>query len=147
MSGERSAGLIIESGLSETKALGELIVDQAADAIIYADRSGNIQRWNQAAALMFGYAADEAIGQNLDLIIPERLRAAHWRGFGAAVTNGVTRLHGHPTLTRAEHKSGQNLYVEMSFALVIDDTGAVNGSVAMARDVTERVEREKAALR
>jgi PAS domain S-box-containing protein len=94
---------------------------------------------------MFGYSAAEALGQNLDLMIPEHLRKAHWRGFDAAIANGKTRLGGRPTLTRGLHKSGQKLYVEMSFALVVDDTGAPLGSVAVARDVTERVEREKSA--
>lgn len=123
--------------------LGELIVEQTADAIIYSNRQGTIERWNIAAAAMFGYNAQEAVGQSLDLIIPEHLRAAHWRGFEAAMASGSTRLHGRPTLTRALHKSGSRLYVEMSFALVVDAAGAVLGSVAMVRNVTERMEREK----
>jgi len=61
------------------------------------------------------------------------------------MANGKTRLGGRPTLTRGLHKSGQKLYVEMSFALVLDDAGLALGSVAVARDVTERVERERAA--
>ena len=126
-------------------SLGELILEQTADAVIYADRCGTIERWNLSAATMFGYPAAEALGQNLDLIIPEHLRAAHWRGFEAAVASGATRLHGRPTLTRATHRSGRKLYVEMSFALVVDGAGAVVGSVAVARDVTARVEQEKAA--
>lgn len=59
--------------------------------------------------------------------------------------NGSTRLHGRPTLTRAERSSGGRIYVEMSFALVTDEFGKSIGSVAMAREVTERVLREKAA--
>ena len=94
---------------------------------------------------MFGHSKDEALGQGVDLLIPERLRAAHWRGFNAAMENGKTRLGGHPTLTRGLHKSGTKLYVEMSFALVVNGTGSPLGAVAVARDVTERVEREKAA--
>ncbi len=127
--------------------LGDLIVEQTADAIIYSDRQGMIERWNAAATAMFGYAAAEAIGQSLDLIIPEHLRAAHWRGFDAAMASGTTRLHGRPTLTRAQHKSGSKLYVEMSFALVVDLAGVVLGSVAMVRDVTERMEREGMATK
>ena len=125
--------------------LGDLILDQTADAIIYSDRQGMIERWNAAATAMFGYTAAEALGQSLDLIIPEHLRAAHWRGFDAAMASGTTRLHGRPTLTRAQHKSGSKLYVEMSFALVVDAAGAVLGSVAMVRDVPERMERERMA--
>lgn len=127
--------------------LGDLILEQTADAIIYSNRQGMIERWNVAAVAMFGYTAPEALGQSLDLIIPEHLRAAHWRGFEAAMASGTTRLHGRPTLTRALHKSGSKLYVEMSFALVADAAGAVLGSVAMVRDVTERMERERLAAK
>ncbi|HLO63391.1 MAG TPA: PAS domain S-box protein [Azonexus sp.] len=125
--------------------LGDLIVDQTADALIYSNRDGVIERWNAAATALFGYSADEALGQSLDIIIPERLRAAHWRGFDAAMASGRTRLHGRPTLTKAEHKAGNKLYVEMSFAVVVDASGTTLGSVAMARDVTARIERERAA--
>jgi len=125
--------------------LSEWIIEQTSDALIYASRDGKIERWNEAATHLFGFAKDEAIGQSLDIIIPERLRDAHWKGFDAAIASGNTRLGGHPTLTRAVRNDGQKLYVEMSFALVKDDAGQIVGSVAMARDVTERVEREKAA--
>lgn len=131
--------------MSSSDSLSELILEQAAEAVVYANRQGVIERWNAAAARMFGCSAAEARGQSLDLIIPEHLRKAHWRGFGAAMANGKTRLGGRPTLTRGLHKSGRKLYVEMSFALVVDDAGAPLGSVAVARDVTERVQREKAA--
>lgn len=124
----------------------DLILDQIADAIIYSDRTGLIRHWNKAAESMFGFSAAEAVGQSLDLIIPEHLRAAHWRGFDAAINSGTTRLSGRPTVTRALHKSGEKLYVEMSFALVADAAGVL-GSVAVARDVTERINREKAAAR
>lgn len=126
-------------------ALDTLILQQAAEAVVYANRDGVIQRWNAGAEAMFGFSAAETIGQNLDMMIPEHLRKGHWRGWEAAMANGKTRLGGKPTLTRGLHKSGQKLYVEMSFALVADDSGTALGSVAVARDVTERVEREKAA--
>jgi len=132
--------------MDEHAELAERILDQIADAMIYADRAGKVARWNRAAAALFGYSSEEALGQSLDLIIPEHLRAAHWRGFEAAMTSGVMKLQGRPTLTRAVHKSGRKLYVELTFAIV--DSGAADnvlGSVAVARDVTERVERERAA--
>lgn len=131
--------------MSDTPALAEWIVEQVSDALIYADRAGNIVRWNQAACRLFGYGATEALGGSLNLIIPEHLRAAHWAGFNAAIDSGETKLQGRPTLTRAVHKNGRKLYVEMTFALVKDSGGVAVGSVAMARDVTERVERERAA--
>ncbi|BAL23901.1 PAS domain S-box protein [Azoarcus sp. KH32C] len=135
----------MEDKAQDTLALEGRILEQMAEALIYSDRDGIIRRWNRAAETMFGHPASDALGQSLDLIIPENLRAAHWRGFDAAMKSGATRLHGRPTLTRALHRSGSRLYVEMSFALVTDETGKAIGSVAVARDVTDRVEREKAA--
>lgn len=124
----------------------ERIIDQIADAVVVADRSGVIVRWNDASAALFGFSAEEALGQRLDLIIPEHLRASHWRGFEAAMTKGAMKLQGRPTLTRALHKGGRKLYVEMTFAIVKGEAeGEMLGSVAVARDVTERVERERAA--
>lgn len=125
--------------------LAELILEQTSDALIYADPEGNIQRWNHASSQMFGFSQKEAMGQSLDLIIPKHLREAHWRGFDAAMLSGELKLSGKPTLTRAMHKDGHKLYVEMTFALVKDEAGTVLGSVSMARDVTARVEQEKAA--
>ena len=43
-----------------------------AEAVVYSDRNGIIARWNSGAVATFGHAASEALGQNLDLIIPER---------------------------------------------------------------------------
>jgi len=56
----------------------ERILESVADALIFADGSGTIRRWNRASAALFGFSAEEALGQKLDLIIPEHLRAAHW---------------------------------------------------------------------
>jgi len=131
--------------MEATQNLDQFIVEHIAEAVVYANREGVIERWNAAAAAMFGFSAAEAIGQGLDLMIPEHLRAAHWRGFDAAMNSGTLRLNGRATLTRGLHKSGRKLYIEMSFAMVRDNADAVVGSVAVARDVTERVEREKAA--
>ena len=126
--------------------LAEHILDQVADALICANHNGEIIRWNHACTALFGFSAEEALGQSLNLIVPEHLRAAHWSGFDAALAKGALKLQGRPTLTRALHKSGRRLYVELTFAIVKGDAGSdVLCAVAMARDVTERVERERAA--
>ncbi len=134
--------------MEDQSKLAEWILEQIADAAIYANRSGAIIRWNRASTALFGFSADEALGQGLDLIIPEHLRASHWSGFNTAMIAGAMKLQGRPTLTRALHKSGRKLYVEMTFAIVKSGAvGEVIGSVAVARDVTDRVARERAAVR
>ena len=133
--------------MTESPHLAEWIVEQVSDALICADCDGIIVRWNEASSRLFGFTAAEALGKSLDIIIPDHLRVAHWNGFNAAIARGTTRLHGRPTLTRALRKGGDKLYVEMTFALVKDPHDAVVGSVAMARDATERTEKERAARR
>jgi PAS domain S-box-containing protein len=126
------------------RELLQAIVDQTADAVVFADVQGVIRIWNPAAERLFGFSAVEAVGASLDLIIPERLRPQHWAGFDRAIASGTTRLEGKPTVTRGLHKSGQRLYVEMTFAVVRSPSGTVAGSISIARDVTARYEAERA---
>jgi PAS domain S-box-containing protein len=119
--------------------LAALILGQAVDAVIYADREGVIRLWNAAAEQVFGFSSEEAIGSSLDLIIPERLRDGHWKGYRAAVSSGTTRLGGRATLTKGLHKRGASVYVEMSFSLVKDHANEVVGSVAIAREVSGKL--------
>ena len=123
--------------------LPRLVIEQTADAVIFADRDGTIRIWNAAAEALFGFPRTKAIGQSVDLIIPDRLRTAHWEGFHRAVESGRTRLGGRAVITRAVNAAGATIYVEMSFALVADDDGAVLGSVAIARDATQRREDQR----
>lgn len=120
------------------------VLEQLADAVICADRSGNIVLWNPAATAMFGYSAAEALGHPLSLIIPEYLRSAHWRAYESAMAAGVMRFQGRPTVMRAKHFSGRKLYVDVTFAIVIGEGGVAQGAVAVARDVTERIDQERA---
>lgn len=121
------------------------IVADVADALIYADRKGIIRAWNAQAEAVFGFSAEEALGQSLDIIIPERYRAAHWTGFDRAMERGHTVHGAEVRTTRSKHKDGRKLYVDMTFSVVRSATGEALGSAAMARDVTERYLAEKAA--
>lgn len=80
--------------MADTVPLDALIVGQAPDALICADWNGVIIRWSIAAEALFGYQAREALGQSLDLIIPVRLRAAHWHGFSRAIEAGRRKHQG-----------------------------------------------------
>ena len=77
--------------------LGEALLHSASDAIIATDRDGHITFWNPGAERIFGFTAAEAIGQSLDLIIPENLRARHWSGFRHTMATGTSR-YGHGDL-------------------------------------------------
>ena len=120
------------------------IVDGAPDAIVFADRDGIIRLWNAGAEAMFGYGADEAVGQTLDLIIPERLRARHWTGFNNTMATGVTRYARQVLAVPAIRKDGTSISVEFTVALLHEPSGALVGITAIIRDVTARWEEDRA---
>lgn len=125
--------------------LFQRIVEDAPDAIIFAERDGTIRLWNAGAEAIFGYRADEAVGQNLDLIIPEKQRARHWEGYRTVMATGVTRYGGRDLLkVPAARKDGRRISVEFSILLVRSAAGDILGAVAILRDVTERWEQERA---
>ena len=115
---------------------------QSPDAMVFADRSGVIRAWNASAERIFGHEAAAAIGENLDLIIPERFREAHWRGYDRALADGRTKYVGQSLPTRSMRADGTPIYVELSFAMIEHD-GEIVGALATARDITARFEHER----
>lgn len=128
---------------STVPGLVESIVEQLPDAVVFADRDGVIRLWNRSAEALFGFRADEALGASLELIVPQRLRAAHDAGFQRAIDAGRTRASG-ARLTRSLHKDGCKLYVELSFGVVTDGDGRAVGAVAVGRDGSARYAAEQA---
>jgi PAS domain S-box-containing protein len=128
----------------DTAALYRAIGEATSDAIIFAGRDGIIRLWNRGAELIFGYAADEAIGQSLDLIIPERLRRAHWDAFDRSMETGQTKYKDRVLTTRSMRKDGARLYVDLGFGLVKDANGVPIGAFATGRDCTARYETTRA---
>ena len=124
--------------------LCQRIVEQTQEAIIYADRDGLIRLWNQGATAMFGYEEEEAIGQSLDLIIPERLRARHWQGYRQVMKTGVTRYGSETLAVPAIRKDGQRLSIEFTIVLIQDTNDNPIGTAALIHDVTTRWQQEKA---
>jgi len=120
------------------------IVEQTTDAIIFADREGLIRIWNQGAESLFGFPAGEVLGKSLDVIIPEELRRKHWEGYNKAIETGRTRLGSRVLTTRSRHKDGSRLYVDLSFKVIVDDSGHAEGALAIGRNVTERYLADKA---
>ena len=124
--------------------VADAILDAAADAVVACDRAGIITFWNAGAARIFGHSADEALGQSLDLIIPERLRARHWSGFHAMISSGESRYPvGHLLSVPGQRKDGATLSVEFTIVAAKEDDGRISGLVAVMRDATERFEELK----
>lgn len=121
----------------------KLLIEQSPDAIIFADVNGRIQMWNAGAEAVFGFTSAEALGQSLDLIVPEELRDAHWRSFERAMKAGHTKYGRKVMTTRSIHKNGERIYVNLSFAIILDSDSQSIGTLALARDFTARYLEEK----
>ncbi|OBC04664.1 histidine kinase [Mycobacterium sp. 852013-50091_SCH5140682] len=124
--------------------LAGAVVKESPEAIVVTDPAGAIRLWNDGAARMFGYSPTEAIGQSLDVIIPEKLRERHWKGYFQTMATGQTRYGDKLLSVPATHRDGHRLSIEFSVALLRDDAGRIVGISAVMRDVTERREAEKA---
>ncbi len=124
-----------------TRLVADAILSAAADAVVATDRDGIIRVWNPGAVRIFGHHADEALGQSLDLIIPERLRARHWEGFRHVMATGASH-YGESDLLSVPgiRKDGQRISLEFTIVPLKDAQGHMHGIAAVMRDVTSRFE-------
>jgi PAS domain S-box-containing protein len=121
------------------EALTRSILATAADAIVATDREGRIVFWNPGAVRIFQYAESEAVGQSLDIIIPERLRARHWEGYRRVIETGESRYgHGDVLAVPGLRKDGTQISLEFTIVTLTDGQGRIDGMAAIMRDVTKR---------
>jgi PAS domain S-box-containing protein len=124
------------------------IIDGSPDAIILGDAKGVIRLWNKGAERVFGFTAEEAVGQSMDLIIPERLRARHWDGYARTMSTGKSRYAAGDLLAvPAITKDGRNISIEFTIQMLHGPGGEILGPVAILRDVSQRFQREKEMAR
>lgn len=123
-----------------TRARLAAIVTSYPDPIVGEDLDGIITDWNPAAERLYGYSADEAVGQSIALIFPpDRLDEVD-RLLGK-VRNGE-QVERFETVRRA--KDGRSIDVSLTIFPIVDDRGEVVGASATARDITERKAAEAA---
>lgn len=129
-------------------AFSRALVEKSPDGILYAGSDGLIAYWNAGAERIFGFSADEAVGQSLDLIIPENLRKRHWDGFEKTMQTGRTRYGAGDLLSvPALRKDGSRISVEFSIVPFFDNRSQITGMAAVLRDVTKQFEAMKALRR
>ena len=121
----------------------EQLVQAAGDAIVTADPEGRILSWNPAAERIFGFAAAEALGQTLDLIIPERFRTRHWDGYKQVMRTGQTKYGADVLRVPARHKDGRPLSIAFTVALLARADGQTEAIAAIVRDETSRWNEER----
>ena len=123
--------------------LYQRIVEDSPIAMLYADREGKIRFWNRRAEAMFGYSPEEALGQSLDLIVPEKQRPRHWEGWHKVMATGVTKYGSDALAVPALKKDGSRMSIEFYIILLRGSNGEVAGAAAMILDVTARFQQQK----
>jgi PAS domain S-box-containing protein len=134
--------------MSYFDTLARALLATNSDAIIAADKNGVIRFWNPGAERIFGYTSEDAVGQSLDIIIPERLRKRHWHGYQQVMQGGESRYgHGDILAVPSIRKDGAGMSVEFTIVPLTDEAGRLNGVAAIMRDVTKRFEEVRALKR
>ncbi|MCA9143866.1 MAG: PAS domain S-box protein [Planctomycetaceae bacterium] len=121
----------------------DAFVRETGDAIIAANQDGVIVFWNPAAEAMFGFTAQDAVGNSLDLIIPERLRRRHWDAFRRTMSTGKTKYGKEVLRVPAIHKDGHKLSIAFTIAILRSPNNGIESIVAIVRDETERWDEER----
>jgi len=120
------------------------LLECVGDAIIVSDANEKIILWNPAATRIFGYSEVEALGQTLDLIVPERQRQRHNEGYSKSMETGITRYGTALLKVPAKHKDGSMLSIAFTVGMLFDENHKANGVVAIIRDETARFAEERA---
>ena len=120
------------------------LIECVGDAIVVVDADEKIVIWNPAATRIFGYSEAEALGNTLDLIVPERQRHRHNEGCRKSMETGITRYGTSLLKVPALHKDGSMLSIAFTVGMLFDENQKVNGIVATIRDETERFAQERA---
>ncbi|MGE8941345.1 PAS domain-containing protein [Leptospira interrogans] len=129
----------------QTESLADRYLAQTPDGVMITDATGAIIYWNAGCARIFGFTGAEALGQSLDIIIPENLRARHWQGWQETIRTGTTRYGAGDLLSvPALRKDGSRISVEFSILPLCDSSGTITAMGATLRDVTKRFEELKA---
>jgi PAS domain S-box-containing protein len=129
------------AGMAQMDRLGRALLEKASEAIVFADGQGIIRFWSPGAERMFGFVGAEAVGQSLDIIIPEPQRARHWEGFNRVMATGESRYgHGDLMAVPGLRKDGTRISLEFTIVPLLDENGRMEGMTAILRDVSKRFE-------
>ncbi|RYY43672.1 MAG: EAL domain-containing protein [Sphingomonadales bacterium] len=112
------------------------IAATSPDAIVCADHDGRITFWNRTAERLFGHAATDAIGRDLDIVVPEHMRGGHHGGLQRVAAGGLPKLVGKTIELEALRKDGTTIPIELSLSMWHEAGRASFG--AIMRDITER---------
>lgn len=113
------------------------ITDESPDAVIWADAEGIMRYWNRGAEELFGWTSEQALGQMMDMIIPENLRDRHWEGYHRVMGGGESR-YGRRELLKVPALRSDGTRVSIEFTLQMAEHPTYGHiAVAVLRDASE----------
>ncbi len=122
---------------SEWKAL----LDATVDAIIVIDHKGHVETFNSAAEVIFGFSAEEVIGKNVSLLMPEPYKTEHDDYMNNYLQTGNARIIGIGREAQGRRKSGAVFPIDLSVGKI--HTDGQPKFVGIVRDTTERKQSEE----
>ncbi|QIN81618.1 PAS domain S-box protein [Rubrobacter tropicus] len=128
--------------LEESEARNRALVETASDAIVSFGRDAKILSFNPAAERIFGYPADEVVGNSLTLLLPEGAREEIAGNLHVLWTEPDLTVFEHPMETTARRKDGSEFPVEVSLSRT--ERGDDTLFIGLVRDITDRKQSERA---
>jgi PAS domain S-box-containing protein len=125
-----------ELAVEESERRYRQLTEATQDAIVVADEEGRICLFNPAAERMFGWAANEAIGQPLTVLMPEEYHKKHAAGFARYLASRQARVIGRPLELHGRRRDGTTFPVELVLSVI--DVGGNVEFLGAIRDLTER---------
>ncbi len=116
------------------------ILNQIHDSVVSTDLDGHVTSWNQGATRLFGYLPEEALGKHISFVYPQD-RQDFLR---QEVIRPLQEKGAHEVEVRMQRKSGEQFHAHLSLSLLMDSTGATQGMIGYAMDISERKRAEEA---
>ena len=117
------------------QAIAQAALAPGPHAVVSADREGIIRDWNETAEHIFGHSAGQAIGQTLDLVVPEEERANHWRNFRRVMATGLLNYRpDHVLDVEGLRRDGTRVMLDVALIAIPDKAGCLVGITAIMRE-------------
>jgi PAS domain S-box-containing protein len=117
------------------QAIAQAALAPGPHAVVSADREGIIRDWNETAEHIFGHSAGQAIGQSLDLVVPEEERANHWRNFRRVMATGLLNYRpDHVLDVEGLRRDGTRVRLDVALIAIADEAGCLVGITAIMRE-------------
>jgi len=119
---------------SVSRFYGQLIA-KTGEGVIVSSSDGTILEWNESASRIFGWSRDQALGENIDMLIPDNQKDDHWTGYDRVLETGETKYTGGEVLAVSALKAdGTRIGIDFSITPLVED-GEVVAIAAVIRPI------------